>query len=105
MGSPFGSIPAALWCILVTFTTVGYGDMYPTTTAGKLIVAVAMLMGLLVLALPIGIIGSTFTREYNNEQELQKIEARKQVGNGDDEPIADPRKELDKIIKEINNFV
>lgn len=102
--SPFASIPAALWCILVTFTTVGYGDLYPTTTAGKLIVAVAMLMGLLVLALPIGIIGSTFTREYNNEQELQKIEARKQKGGDEDEPIHDPRQELDEIIKEIQRL-
>lgn len=108
--SPFQSIPAALWCILVTFTTVGYGDMYPTTVGGKLIVAVAMLMGLLVLALPIGIIGSTFTREYNNEIELAKIEKANaaKLANGlsdvvEEEPT-DPRKELEDIIKEIQRL-
>jgi hypothetical protein len=33
----FGSIRAAMWYIVVTFTTIGYGDVYPFTLGGKII--------------------------------------------------------------------
>lgn len=42
-------------------TTVGYGDCYPSTTPGKLICIIAMLVGVLILALPITVVGATGT--------------------------------------------
>ncbi len=56
----FGSIPLAAWWAVVTVTTVGYGDAVPITLAGRLIAAVAMICGLVLLALPVGIIASSF---------------------------------------------
>ncbi len=56
----FGSIPLAAWWAVVTVTTVGYGDAVPITLAGRLVAAAAMISGLVMLALPVGIIASSF---------------------------------------------
>jgi potassium voltage-gated channel Shaker-related subfamily A protein 1 len=51
----------------VTMTTVGYGDMYPTTGIGKIIAVPTMLAGILIFALPITVIGSNYETAYHNE--------------------------------------
>jgi len=55
----FNSIPKAMWWCIVTITTVGYGDMYPVTTLGRLIAAVTMLCGLALFGLLMNVIGKT----------------------------------------------
>merc|ERR1719473_1657355 len=47
---------------MVTMTTVGYGDCSPMTDVGKVFAVVAMLSGVLILALPITVIGSNFAK-------------------------------------------
>ncbi|WP_286831104.1 MULTISPECIES: ion transporter [Kordiimonas] len=64
----FGSIPAALWWALATFTTVGYGDAVPVTDLGKVIGGVVMIMGFIFYAVPIGIIASGFTDEVHRRE-------------------------------------
>jgi hypothetical protein len=61
--SPFTSIPIACWWFLVTATTVGYGDMYPTTVGGKFVAAMAMLTGVLVIAFPVGVFSDLWSHE------------------------------------------
>jgi voltage-gated potassium channel len=56
----FGSIPESMWWAIVTLTTVGYGDAVPITIAGKLVASVTALGGLVMLALPVGIIATSF---------------------------------------------
>lgn len=56
----FGSIPEAMWWAVATVTTVGYGDVVPVTTAGRIVGAVTMIAGLLMLALPAGIVATAF---------------------------------------------
>uniref|UniRef100_A0A0N5B5S9 BTB domain-containing protein n=1 Tax=Strongyloides papillosus TaxID=174720 RepID=A0A0N5B5S9_STREA len=62
INTPFTSIPAAFWWSIVSLTTVGYGDVIPVTTAGKLIASGAIISGVLVLALPITIIVDNFMK-------------------------------------------
>jgi len=64
--SSFNSIGDTMWWCAVTMFTVGYGDVVPTSGLGKAIAAVVMLFGILVLALPISVIGTTFAREYGD---------------------------------------
>lgn len=58
--SPFESIPMAMWWVFVTTTTVGYGEIYPTTTMGRIIAIFTMNLGILGIALPITVIGQNF---------------------------------------------
>ena len=64
----FGSIPAAMWWSVVTLTTVGYGDVVPVTLLGRMIAGFTMVMGLMMLALPVGIIATAFADEIHRRE-------------------------------------
>lgn len=54
----FASIPESMYWAVVTVSTVGYGDISPQTSLGKLIASAVMLMGYGIIAVPTGIITS-----------------------------------------------
>jgi voltage-gated potassium channel len=56
-----GTIPDAMWWAIVTLGTIGYGDVVPMTPLGKLIAAVTIFCGLVMVALPVGIIATAFS--------------------------------------------
>jgi voltage-gated potassium channel len=66
----FSSIPAAMWWGVVTMTTVGYGDVYPVTAAGKLVAGLSLLLGVGLFALPAGILASGFSEELGRERPM-----------------------------------
>merc|ERR1712226_1256693 len=70
--SPFESIPATFWWTLVTFTTVGYGDMSPTTVWGRVFGVIAMYGGILFIAMPITMIGTQFQEMYDAQEAKYK---------------------------------
>lgn len=74
--TPFTSIPASFWWVIVTATTVGYGDFFPTSTGGKFIGAAVVLCGIIVLALPITVIGTNFSDEYAKHKEEKEAKQR-----------------------------
>ncbi|KDQ50541.1 hypothetical protein JAAARDRAFT_74182 [Jaapia argillacea MUCL 33604] len=59
--SQFSSIPAAAWFVLVTITTVGYGEITPRSFLGRLITLPLLLFGLLLIALPSFVLGREFS--------------------------------------------
>merc|ERR1712129_322927 len=71
-------IPQAIWWVFTTITTVGYGDIYPTSLLGKVIAVITMHAGILGLALPITIIGTNF-REIFVLRQTQKINEKMQA--------------------------
>ncbi|XP_014277490.1 potassium voltage-gated channel protein Shal isoform X1 [Halyomorpha halys] len=75
----FTSIPAAFWYTIVTMTTLGYGDMVPETIAGKIVGGVCSLSGVLVIALPVPVIVSNFSRIYHQNQRADKRKAQRKA--------------------------
>ncbi|XP_071532993.1 potassium voltage-gated channel protein Shal isoform X1 [Panulirus ornatus] len=75
----FTSIPSAFWYTIVTMTTLGYGDMVPHTPTGKIVGGVCSLSGVLVIALPVPVIVSNFSRIYHQNQRADKRKAQKKA--------------------------
>ena len=62
--TPFDSIPTAAWRAFTTISTVGYGDMIPQSTIGRIVAMAAMIVGILTMGLPITVIGANFSELY-----------------------------------------
>lgn len=67
----FSSIPRSIYWAIVTMTTVGYGDISPTTAAGQAVAAVVMMLGFAIIAVPTGIVASEMSRAQNEPMSTQ----------------------------------
>jgi hypothetical protein len=71
----------AIWTIIVTMTTVGYGGFFPLQSQGKIVALVAALFGSFYMAMPLTIVGSKFyeiyedveIEDYMMREEMKKI--------------------------------
>jgi voltage-gated potassium channel len=61
----FGTIPDAMWWAVVTLATIGYGDVVPITPLGKAVAAATGVLGLVMIALPVGIVATAFAEEIH----------------------------------------
>lgn len=64
-GTTVHSFSDAIWWAFVTATTVGYGDISPTTTAGRLIAGVLMIMGIAFVSMLTGTIATYFSKKFD----------------------------------------
>jgi voltage-gated potassium channel len=68
----FTSIPQSIYWAIVTITTVGYGDLVPSTPLGKGLASLTMLLGYSILAVPTGIITAELNQEMKTHRNLVK---------------------------------
>ncbi len=61
----------ALYWATVTLTTVGYGDMVPTTDIGRFVSMLSSLFGMAIIALPSGLITASYLAELKEEKERE----------------------------------
>ena len=69
----FSSIASSCWSIISAVTTAGYGDSYPATALGKVIVSAAAFVGVVVLALPIAVFEDNFNKVYRARNACHKL--------------------------------
>lgn len=75
----FPTIGLALWWAVMTVTTVGYGDIVPTTTAGRFVASGLMIVGFASLSLLTGFVASLLVHRRaasDAESGLTRIEQR-----------------------------
>ncbi|XP_025081830.1 potassium voltage-gated channel protein Shaw-like isoform X2 [Pomacea canaliculata] len=64
----FTSIPTACWWAVITMTTVGYGDMYPTTRWGYVVGTLTAICGVLVVGFTVPVLVNNFILYYQHTQ-------------------------------------
>lgn len=72
----FSSIPKSIYWAVVTLTTVGYGDITPTTGLGRALASIVMLMGYGVIAVPTGIVSAEIATQNEKESTKKKDKAK-----------------------------
>lgn len=87
-GTVFTSIPRCFWFSFVTMTTVGYGDMFPTSFSGQMIAIFCMFSGIVSLAMALTIVGNAFALSWERKNQLFLLTDLRRIieGNGDKDP-------------------
>lgn len=72
---------SGIWWSVSTVLTVGYGDIYPVTVLGRVMAILIAFMGVLLVAIPTGIISAGFVQNYTEKQnELIRVTDIKRPG-------------------------
>ena len=73
----FETLGDAMWWSLVTFTTVGYGGIIPSTSAGQIIGSLLAILGVAIFAFPAGVIGTGLGLQVKENEKIEKLRERR----------------------------
>ena len=106
------TIEDGIWWALVTITTVGYGDIAPLTTLGRLVAGTLMFVGLGLIATVTAIVSAKFIANYvdhhTNDDVLEKLEELEEEIEKIEEiesNVIGKLKELEEEIDELNKKI
>lgn len=68
----FDSFFEAVYWAVISLTTLGYGDIYPVSTTGKLVTMISSFVGIAIVALPAGIITAGYMDEITKSNNTEK---------------------------------
>ena len=68
----FSSMATTMWWAIITFTTVGYGDMYPITLMGRILTTIVSFLGIAFYAIPGSIFTSALLEKINDKKRRKK---------------------------------
>ena len=83
-GQDFSDYGNCMWLVLVTMTTVGYGDFYPSTLPGRIIGLVICIWGVLVISIMVITVNNTLKLEKDEEKALalyKRLDLREDLRN------------------------
>jgi voltage-gated potassium channel len=78
----FPSLWDGIWWAVTTVTTVGYGDLTPTSVQGRLIGMVLMFVGIGFLSLLTAAVASRFVKEDQGTEHLELMDALQRIALG-----------------------
>ena len=97
-----------IWWALVTVTTVGYGDITPSTTLGRFVASALMFLGLGLIATVTAIVSAKFTQNFvdthTNDDVLKKLEELESEIENLKELEKDELEKLDDLDSEIQDI-
>ena len=96
----FNNIAESIYWAIITLTTVGYGNIVPTTALGKMLASFIMILGYAVIAVPTGIVSSEFTKNKKERRAKEKRDMILERENKILEMIENLEKKIDKLSKD-----
>ncbi|HHI71039.1 MAG TPA: ion transporter [Rhodobacteraceae bacterium] len=80
----FSSIPISLWWAVASLTTVGYGDLVPITTGGRIFTTFVLFIGLGVVAVPAAIVTAALLETQAPSKRVKKKKKKKHTDSAQD---------------------
>ena len=103
--SEYPTIGRGLWWAMQTVTTVGYGDVTPEHTSGRLVGVVVMLWGIAFVSILVAAITSTFVARAQRERERADAQAEATAEDRDQERFDDLVARLDRLEQALSRLV